>query len=60
MLYALGDLKVFNGLDGEIDNFLKEFDSARENRRMCWGIKLLSGLGRAIDEFLQDFDSSWE
>ena len=23
----------------EIDNFLKEFDSARENRRMCWGIK---------------------
>ena len=39
MLYALGDLKVFDGLDGEIDNFLKEFDSARENRRMCWGIK---------------------
>ena len=61
MSNALRNSKVFDGLDREIDEFLKDF-------RFFWETLLnalrnsndFGGSDRQIEEFLRNFDSCWE
>jgi len=56
-LNALRNAKVFDGLDREIDEFLKEFDSFQEKSLNALRNSIVFDyLDREINEFLKEFD----